>query len=505
MTLTQPSPRTGEGKRGILKGILEVGLNRNELVYLSVAEQGKLLRDRELSPVELAEAYLDRTERLNPKLFAYITVSADVAMEQARKAEEEIGRGEYRGPLHGIPMAVKDQMWTAGIRTTNASVLLRDFVPSEDATVIARIKDAGAVLLGKLNMSEFASGGRFMFPYGRTRNPWNTDYEPGASSSGSGAAVASGMCATSLGEDTSGSIRHPSSWCGVVGVRPTWGRVSRYGLMPIIWSMDQAGPMSRSVEDAAITLQPICGRDPKDPNTADVPVPDYREALTGRLPRGSVGGSLRVGVIKELTDDEQVDPLVRRAFLRGVEMLSDLGAEVEEVSVPLAQMARLIFYTHMYVEMPARYKGWMDERLGEFDYDQQVKFLTGSLVPGEIYVKVQKLRSMLRRQVHAALGQFDVLASPTMRVTAPLIKPNGMPASKQDSADLLVRGPDQTPLVPLSNVPAMNVPCGFVGQERGGLPIGMQLIGRPFREDVILAAAHAYEQATPWHRRRPRI
>ena len=480
-------------------------MNREELVYLSVAEQGNLLRDGELSPVELTEAYLERTEQLNSRLFAYITVTAEKALEQARRAEEEIGRGEYRGPLHGIPIAVKDQMWTEGIRTTNASFLLRDFVPEEDATVIARIKEAGVVLLGKLNMSEFASGGRFMFPYGRTRNPWNTDYEPGASSSGSGAAVASGMCATSLGEDTSGSIRHPSSWCGVVGVRPTWGRVSRYGLMPIIWSMDQAGAMSRTVEDAAITLQPICGIDPKDPNTADVPVPDFREALTGTIPSGSSGESLRVGVIRELTEDEQVTPEVRRAFLRAVEMLADLGAEVEEVSVPLAQMGRLIFYTHMYVEMPARYKEWMDTRLTEFDYDQQVKFLTGSLVPGELYVKVQKLRTMLRRQVHTALGQFDVLTSPTMRVTAPLIRPNVMPSSKQDAADLLMRGPDQTPLVPLSNVPAMNVPCGFSGMESGSMPIGMQLIGRPFREDVILATAHAYEQATPWHQRRPRI
>ena len=243
-----------------------------------------------------------------------------------------------------------------------------------------------------------------MFPYGRTRNPWNTDYEPGSSSSGSGAAVAAALCATSLGEDTSGSIRHPSSWCGVVGLRPTWGRVSRYGLMPIIWSMDQAGPMSRTVEDCAITLQPICGYDPKDPNTADVPVPDFRKALTGRLPAGESGEGFRVGVVKELVDDEQVTPEVRRAFWRAVEMLVDLGAEVEEVSVPLATWARLIFYTHMYVEMPARYKEWVDERLMEFDYDQQVKLLTGSLVPGQYYTKVQRLRSMLRRQVHDRAG-----------------------------------------------------------------------------------------------------
>ena len=275
-------------------------MNRAELPFLSVVELSGLVKSREVSPVELTETYLERVDRLNPRLFAYITVVADEAMAQARRAEEQIGRGEYLGPLHGIPIAVKDQMLTKGIRTTNASTLLRNFVPEEDATVITRIKKAGVVLLGKLNMSEFASGGRFMFPYGRTRNPWNTDYEPGSSSSGSGAAVGAALCATSLGEDTSGSIRHPSSWCGVVGLRPTWGRVSRYGLMPIIWSMDQAGPMSRTVEDCAITLQPICGYDPKDPNTADVPVPDFRKALTGRLPKGESGKGIRVGVVKEL-------------------------------------------------------------------------------------------------------------------------------------------------------------------------------------------------------------
>ncbi|MFB3092456.1 MAG: amidase, partial [Dehalococcoidia bacterium] len=229
-------------------------MEKADLPFLSVVELSRLLEAREVSPVELTEAYLERIEEVNPRLNAYITVASDEAMQRARLAETEIGKGNYIGPLHGIPVAVKDQMWTRGIRTTNASTLLADFVPEEDATAVARLKEAGAILLGKLNMSEFASGGRFRLPYGIPRNPWNTDYEPGSSSSGSGAATAASLCATSLGEDTSGSIRHPSSWSGVVGLRPTWGRVSRYGLFPIIWSMDQAGPMSRSVEDCAITL-----------------------------------------------------------------------------------------------------------------------------------------------------------------------------------------------------------------------------------------------------------
>ena len=256
-------------------------MQKRDLPFLSVVELSRLLESQEVSPVELTEAYLDRVDKLNPKLNAYITVVPELAMEQARKAEAQIREGNYLGPLHGIPLAVKDQMCTKGIRTTNASTLLADFVPEEDATVVARIKQAGAVLLGKLNMSEFASGGRFKFPYGRTRNPWNTDYEPGASSSGSGAATAASLCATSLGEDTSGSIRHPSSWCGVVGLRPTWGRVSRYGLLPIIWSMDQAGPMSRSVEDCAITLSPSAATTPKIPTPGGSRCPTSAKPLRG--------------------------------------------------------------------------------------------------------------------------------------------------------------------------------------------------------------------------------
>ena len=474
-------------------------MEKTDLPFLSVVELSRLLEAGEVSPVELTEAYLERIEEVNPKLNAYITVASDAAMQRARLAETEIGKGNYIGPLHGIPVAVKDQMWTRGIRTTNASTLLADFVPEEDATAVARLKEAGAILLGKLNMSEFASGGRFRLPYGIPRNPWNTDYEPGSSSSGSGAATAASLCATSLGEDTSGSIRHPSSWSGVVGLRPTWGRVSRYGLFPIIWSMDQSGPMSRSVEDCAITLGPICGLDPKDPNTVDVPVPNFRKALTGDIK------GLRMGLVKELTYDEQVVPEVREATLNAVAVFGELGAEVEEVSVPRCPLARIIFYTHMYVEMTARYDEWVTHRLEEFDYDAQVKFLTGSLVPAQYYYKVQRLRGLLRQQVLDALGRFDVLVSPTMRIPAPKIKPYAMPTSKEESMALLTRGPDQTPTVPLSNVPALSVPCGFASEEQGGMPIGLQIIGRPFEEATILNVAYAYEHSTPWHKRRPSI
>ena len=474
-------------------------MKRTESISLSLSEQAELLRQRKISAVELTGDYIKRIEILNPQLNAYITVTAESALESARKAQIEIDSGDYKGSLHGIPIAVKDQICTKGIRTTNSSTLLGDYVPNFDATIITKLKKAGAILLGKLNLSEFASGGRFKYPYGRPRNPWNQDYEPGSSSSGSGIATAASMCSTSIGEDTSGSIRHPSSWCGVVGLRPTWGRVSRYGLFGVIWSMDQAGPISRTVLDCALTLQPIVGFDPKDPNSSRASVPNYYKLLKGDI-RG-----LRVGVVKELMDDQMVDSEVKQAMDKAIVKLSDLGAEVHEVRVPLAPMARIIFYAHMYVEMPALYREWVEKRLEEFDYDAQVKYHTGRLIAGQHYYKIQRLRSKLRMQVLNVLNSCDVLVSPTMRIPAPLIKSFQMPRSKLDAINTLVKGPDQTPMVPLTGVPAITLPCGFTSEKKGSMPIGLQIIGRPFCESTILNVAYSYEQDTLWHERRPCI
>ena len=496
LTLRYPAGTIFAPKLIVPQGVL---MGASDIPFLSVAELALMLKGRELSPIEATQAYIKRIEKIDPALNSYITVAADEAMKAATKAGSEITKGRYRGPLHGIPVAVKDQMWTKGIRTTNASTLLKNFVPDEDATVVTRLKNAGAILLGKLNMSEFASGGRFKYPYGIPRNPWNTDYETGSSSSGSGAATAAALCGTSLGEDTSGSIRHPSSWCGIVGLRPTWGRVSRYGLTPVIWSMDQAGPMSRTVEDCAITLGAICGYDPKDPYTYKEHVPDFRKHLIREIK------GLKVGLVKELTYDDQVAPDVREAVLQASHILEELGADVDEVSIPLATSARIIFYTLMYVEQPAAYDKWIKESLQEFDYDAQVKFLSGSLLPAKYYSKAQRLRSLLRQQTIDALSRYDVLVSPTMRRPAPKIKPFVMPANKGEARDLLLRGPDQTPTVPLSNLPAISVPCGFSGEKSGGMPIGLQIIGHPFDEVAILNVAYLYEQNTPWHRKRPPI
>ena len=474
-------------------------MDGTDLPHLPVSELSRLIRAREVSPVELTEAYLERIERIDPKLGSYVTVARDEAMQAARRAEAEIGRGCYLGDMHGVPVAVKDQMWARDIRTTNGSRLLKGFVPDEDATVIARLRDAGAVLLGKLNMAEFAAGGRLEHPYGVARNPWNLEYEPGISSSGSGAATAAALCATSLGEDTSGSIRFPSSWSGVVGLRPTWGRVSRYGLLPVNWSMDAIGPMSRTVEDCAITLTPICGYDPKDPYTQDAPVPDYRKALTGNIK------GLRVGLVTEMTHDKLVVPEVREAVLNATALLERLGAVVDEVSIPLDSHGRLICYTLMYVETTAAYQVWVRDRLAEFIYDAQVKFLTGSLISAQHYYKALKVRDLLRRQTLEALERFDVLVSPTMRAPAQKVQPHPMPASKEEIVDFLGKAPNQTSTASLAGIPALSVPCGFTSGENGGLPIGLQIMGRSFGEAAVLDVAYAYEQNTPWHTRKPPI
>jgi aspartyl-tRNA(Asn)/glutamyl-tRNA(Gln) amidotransferase subunit A len=267
--------------------------------FLGAARQAALVRARQVSPIELVRAYLERIDRLDGRLRAYITVTREAALDAARHAEDAVTRGAPLGPLHGVPFAVKDQFATRGVLTTAGSRILAHHVPDEDATVVARLTAAGGILLGKLNLTEFALGGTIHYPFGQPRNPWHTDHDTGGSSAGSGAAVAAALCAVSLGEDTGGSVRTPASWCGVAGHRPTWGLVSRHGCIPLSWSHDAPGPLGRTVEDCALLLEIIAGADPRDPLTARRPVPDYRAALTGEV-RG-----LRVGVIRELTHGDE--------------------------------------------------------------------------------------------------------------------------------------------------------------------------------------------------------
>ena len=471
-------------------------MDSSEIPFLSASELARLIESREVSPVQATEAYLQRISEVDGRLNSYITVTREQALEAARQAEAEIAAGNYRGPLHGLPLAVKDQFNTAGIRTTGGSSILNEYVPDEDATVMAKLKDAGAVLLGKLNMSEFAMADIFNHPHGTPRNPWDTTRNPGTSSSGSGAATAAFLCATSLGEDTGGSIRSPANFSGLVGLRPTYGRVSRHGVMGGSWSMDTVGPISRTVEDAAITFQAIAGHDPNDPYTQDVPVPDYRAALTGDI------SGLRVGVVAERIGAPNLDPEMRAAVGAAIEKLGELGAATREVSIPLAPSAGALSMTIIGVEWSSLHRRMFEENFDQLDRNNQIRFLTGLVIPAQAYNKAQKLRALLREQVLSALEEVDVLALPSGVGPAPPVESvPGVPSKEMALAGLHARISFTGPFN-LANVPAISVPCGFT---EAGLPLGLQIVGKPFAEETLFRAAHAYEQATTWHTRRPPI
>ena len=464
-------------------------MNEQDIPFLTTAELSELIRTREVSPVEATSAYLDRIDSLNFKFNSYLTICRHEALAAAAEAEQAIATGNYIGPMHGIPVAVKDQLWTKGIRTTAGSRIMADFIPDEDATAVANLRKAGAVVLGKTNMTEFAIG--IAQSYGYNRNPWNLDRFTGGSSAGSGSATAAFLCSTSLGEDTGGSIRRPASWCGVVGIRPSWGRVSRYGVTASSWSMDQVGPISRTVEDAAITLGAIAGYDPKDPYTWNTPVPDYRSTLTGDL------AGVRVGVIHELLYSDIVDPEVRDGVLAAGAVLEELGATVEDVSMPITAHCGTLGTVLINTESAAVYRDWTRDRLRDFSRSNRTVLLTGSIMPAQAYYKVQKLREMLRQEMLAALSDCDVLILPTARRVAPPIDEDQPLTSKQMVRDLALV---MTRPFNLAGTPAISINCGFNSQ---GLPIGLQIGGRPFDESTVLKVAHAYEQRTPWHTMRP--
>ena len=471
-------------------------MDSTEIPFLPATELSALIRSGDVSPVEAAEAYLDRIGQIDGKLNSYITVCRDEALAEAQQAEKEIAAGNYRGPMHGLPVAVKDQFYTKGIRTTGGSAILKDLVPNEDATVVANLKAAGSVLLGKLNMSEYAMGDAFFHPFGTPHNPWDLSRNPGTSSSGSGAATAAFLCATSLGEDTGGSIRGPASFCGLVGIRPSWGRVSRYGVLGASWSMDTVGPISRTTADCAMTLGAIAGYDPKDPSTWDVPVPDYLSMLTGEI-RG-----LRVGVIRERVDTEVVDPEVRDHVVQAIAVLGEMGADIQEVSIPLIVHSAAISNTIILTDAAGVHRQGIDEHLGEYDHNIQIRLLVGSIIPAQAHQKAVKLRQVLRQQILDALEKVDVLVMPTSSIPASPIPTKAGIGSKQEVLDGLAGRRSFTAPFNVANTPALSINCGFTSQN---LPVGFQIAGKPFDEGTLFRVAHAYEQATDWHTRRPPI
>ena len=467
-----------------------------DIALLSAAEQGRLIRERKLSPVELVQSCLARIERWDPVLRAYITVCADAALAAAREAEREITAGRWRGPLHGLPFGVKDQINTRGIKTTLGSRILADNVPDHDATVIERLKAAGAILIGKENLHEFGKGGTVDFPYGQPRNPWNLEHNPAGSSSGSGIAAACGFSSGSLGEDTGGSVRSPAAANGIVGLRPTFGRVSRWGGVMYGWTADTIGPLTRTVEDNALFLQAIAGHDPKDPLSSTRPVPDYSAALTTGLK------GVTLGVVREMTWPDGVHAEVAAAMKQAIKVLEGLGATVKEVSLARAKHAvPLLMLTSDSDIAAMMLKRWLRTRWNDFDVGTRTRLAAGCLIPAAVYHRAMRARALVRREVLDVMGGVDALLSasnlnPPGRIDATREKVE----SEEDMQRKIILRRISTYPYSIANVPALAVPAGFT---QGGLPLSLQVAAKPFDEATVFRVAHAFERATPWHTRHP--
>jgi len=469
----------------------------NDLVWKSMVELARLIKAREVSPVEVVQAHLDRIASLDGRLRSYITVMSDSALAAAKAAEAAVMSGETLGPLHGVPVGLKDLYCTKGVKTTGGSRILSDWAPPEDATVVSRLAGAGAIVLGKLNMHEFAYGPEGLNPhYGSPWNPWDavTHRICGGSSSGSGAAVAAGLCPGALGSDTGGSIRIPASLCGITGLKPTYGRVSRAGVLPLAWSLDHVGPMCRTAADCALMLGSMAGYDPRDPTTSVLPVPDYLAALTGTVK------GLRIGVLRPFFM-ESAAAAERRAVEQAVKTLEGLGASVHEVKLDTVKLAAGASSAVIAAEAYAYHEAWIKKRPQEYGADVRERLRVGAFVSGADYVNGQRARVLMRNEVDATLARLDVLVAPTTPISATPVGVGQVEigGEKQPVRPTLIRF---TRPFNATGHPAASVPCGFTAE---GLPIGLQIVGRPFDEATVLRVADAYQRATDWHARRPSL
>ncbi|MSQ28329.1 MAG: amidase [Dehalococcoidia bacterium] len=468
-------------------------MSETALTSLTLAQAAEGIRSGAVSPVDLTGAYLDRIAALDGRFKAFLTVFGDQAMAAARAAEGEIQAGRYRGPLHGVPYAIKDLVYTREGATTAGSKVLADFRPGFDAAVIERLNQAGAIALGKTALHEFAYGPTGVNPhYGTPRNPWGADRIPGGSSSGSAVAVSAALIPWAIGSDTGGSIRIPAALCGVVGLKPTYGRVSRFGVLGLSWSMDHVGPLARTVEDAALALSAMAGYDARDPASADQPVPDFVRGI------GDVVRGLRVGVVRDYFF-RNLDPEVAAAVEAAATVLAKAGATVSEVAFPLAAHSSVINQPVMLSEAATYHQGLLRKH-----WDMYSPMVRGRLTPGfavtaTMYLNGQRARALLTRQALDLLSQVDVLLTPTEPVGAPRIGDDtlNIEGRTEGVVNAMTR---LTRPFNLTGLPAVSLPCGFTSE---GLPIGLQLAGRPWDEATVLRAAHAFEQATDWHTRRP--
>ena len=459
-----------------------------QLPLLDLSAASQAVQKKEVSPVELTQACLARIERLNPILNAFITVTAGSALEEARTAEAEIERGEWKGPLHGIPLAVKDLAQTAGVRTTAASAVLEQFVPSEDAEVVRRLRKAGAILLGKLNLHEFAYGGSGIIGhFGPVRNPWNTAHITGGSSSGSAAAVAAGLCYGAIGTDTAGSIRLPAACCGIAGLKPTYGLVSTRGIIPLSWSLDHAGPMARTAADTALVLQAIAHYDPRDFYCQKFPPVYYPSAIEEKC------SGLRLGRPNDFWKD--VDREIERAAGAAMATLDKIGAGVQEIKLS-TEVDRTVVRCEPYVyhqrHLPAHEQQYHPETLR--------RIRSGADVTAAQYVEAYREMLRQRREVLDVFERVDLIITPATPVLPPsFAELEAAPDQLRRKELLMLRN---TRPFNVLGLPSISIPCGF---SPSGLPIGLQITGAPGTEGMVLALAHAYEKQTDWHKKRPAV
>lgn len=466
-----------------------------EICYLSIAKLSQLIQKKDLSPVEVVEAYLSRIDSLEPQLNSFITLLPDQAKESAKEAEKEIQAGRYLGPLHGIPFGLKDLYYVKGIRNTSGSKLYDDFIPEYDSTIALRLKKAGAILLGKLNMHPLAYGPTGENEeYGHMHNPWNIALIAGGSSGGNGSAVASGQCCFAMGSDTGGSIRIPAALCGIVGFKPTYGRLSRYGMTALAWSQDHPGPMTRTVEECALIMNGIAGYDPHDPTSVALPFTDYTKALTGQIK------GLRLGVIREFFE-EPIESEVKDAFWKAIDRLAEMGAIISEISWPIYHYGTAIASLIQMAEATAYHSELIRKNGAKIYPPVRLRLEAGIFISALDYIQAQRARTLFYNQSLNLFKKLDLLVSPTVPVKAFPIGTTSLLVNNQ-KVNVISLLTQYTRPFNLNGFPAITVPCGFSEDQ---LPIGLQLVGRPFDEETVLRAAHAYEQATPWHLRRPSL
>jgi aspartyl-tRNA(Asn)/glutamyl-tRNA(Gln) amidotransferase subunit A len=462
------------------------------LSYLSVAELAPLLKSRELSPVELVQSSLDRIGQLDPTLNAFLDVWDETALSEARVAEGEIAAGAYKGPLHGVPVGLKDLIDFAGTRTTAGSKVLAENVAKSDATVVTKLRESGAVFMGKLNLVEFAFGTTGLNPTtGDVKNPWDTQRITAGSSSGSAAAVASGMVPVALGTDTGGSVRMPAALCGIAGLKPTYGRVSRAGVLDLSWSMDHVGPMTRTTEDCALLMNVLAGHDPRDPASSSEHVPDFSSELNKGL------NGLKIGVPTDYFFADSVDDEVKMAVRQSIELMADNGAEIVEISMPWVNKARAINFGVILPEAVSIHEKMISEHVDLYTPAIRSRIQSGFNVAAIDYVRAQRARQWFNHQMAESMKQVDVLVTPTVPIQAPTIAHcTPSPGNPGKGTEL----PMFTGVFDVTGQPSHSIPCGFTD---GGMPIGMMITGHPFDEATVLRVGHAFGKLTNWHQRPP--